>query len=480
MKILKIFESSKDSNRRIANLPPDARKAPEGKNLSCTINLDLHSQFQTVKGFGCAITESSGYVLSHLSDESRLNIIESCFGQGEESNNYQFARTHMNSCDFSLENWACVPEKDETLESFSFKRTDLYMTPVLKQAINCKKNLSIIVTPWSPPAWMKTNNDMNHGGKLKPEYTKLWAEYFVKFIKGLNERGINVEYVSIQNEPEAVQTWDSCIWTGTEEAEFATQFLKPAFVKNGLEKIKIFIWDHNRDNMLKRMKESFAVPGAKDAIDGLAYHWYSGDQYDNVKECAGLFPNKELFFTEGCIEGGSRPNQWYCGERYGHNIINDLNSGCTAWIDWNLALNIDGGPNHVGNNCDAPILVDTATKKIVYQSSFYFIGHFSRFILPGSKRISCAMNPFMTPATVDGKMGNTMEATSFLRPDGKIALVVMNRTEDNMIFELNSIDEKSKDKDKKINYTVKVNNDNSGRTFFCPPRSIQTYLLEDI
>ncbi|MGN0738649.1 MAG: glucosylceramidase [Treponema sp.] len=385
MKVSKIFESSKDSEKRIATIPPDSRKAPDGKNLSCIINLDLKKQFQTVKGFGCAITESAGYVLSNLSSDDKMKIVESCFGQSESDNNYQFARTHINSCDFSLENWACVPQKDESLESFSFERTDLYITPVLKQALSFNKNLSTLATPWSPPDWMKTNNDMNHGGKLKPEYKKLWADYFVKFIKGMNERGIKVDGVSVQNEPEAVQTWDSCIWTGTEEAEFAVNFLKPAFVKNGLEKIKIFIWDHNRDNMLKRMKESFGVAGADKAIDGLAYHWYSGDQYDNVKECAALFPDKELFFTEGCIEGGARPDKWYCGERYGHNIINDLNSGCTAWIDWNMALDIDGGPNHAGNNCDAPILVNTTTKKIVYQSSFYFIGHFSRFILPAQK-----------------------------------------------------------------------------------------------
>ena len=493
MKILKIYESSKDSKRRLISVSQKNRMAKKDKNLSCKISLDKNQTFQTIKGFGCSITESAGYVLSFLSEKKRKKVIESCFSQSEKCNCYNFARTHMNSCDFSLENWSCLPEKDESLESFSFERTDKYITPALKLAIQAfmqssqasesneesEREAQVIVTPWSPPAWMKTNNDMNHGGKLKPEYKKLWAEYYVKFIKGLEERGIKTSHVSIQNEPEASQTWDSCLWTGKEEADFSVKYLKPVLMNNNLKDVKILIWDHNRDRMLERLKESFSVPGAEAAIDGIAFHWYSGDQYENLAACSEILKDKELFFTEGCIEGGSRPGKWYVGERYGHNIINDLNNGCTAWIDWNMALDIEGGPNHVGNNCDAPILIDTKSGKVIYQSSYYYMGHFSRFIRPLSKRIDCQITPFMTPATVDGRMGNTMETSAFLRPDGKIVLVVMNRTEDDMIFELNLQDCKEKDKSAKIEYNSKVSDENSGRTFVCPPRSIQTYIIED-
>lgn len=477
MQIISLYESAKDSELRLSPINTKDRKAKSGSNLSCRISLNTDETFQTVKGFGCAITESSGYVLSFLPEKQRKSVIDSCFGTDKDSNRLNFVRTHMNSCDFSLENWSCVPQKDESLESFSMERTDKYITPTIQLARNANNNINVIITPWSPPAWMKTNNDMNHGGKLKPEYKALWAEYYVRFIKELKEREIDTSYVSVQNEPEAAQTWDSCLWTAKEESEFVTGYLKPALKKSGLGDIKIIIWDHNRDRMLDRLKESLSVPGAEKDIDGLAFHWYSGDQYDNVAECSRLLKNKELFFTEGCIEGGARPGMWYCGERYGHNIINDLNSGCTAWIDWNMALDITGGPNHVGNNCDAPILIDTNNGKVLYQSSYYYTGHFSRFILPGSKRIGCCITPFMTPATVDGRMGNNMEFCAFLRPDGNIAFVAMNRTEADMIFEL-GFDKKTKDKNQNLDYNSKITEENLEKAFVCPPRSIQTYIIQ--
>lgn len=476
MKVTNIFESSKDTERRIAEILAEQRLASSERNLSCIIDIDFQKKFQTIKGFGCAITESSGYALSHLSEEQIEKTVESCFSK--TGNAYTFARTHMNSCDFSLGNWACVEQKDETLESFSFERTDKYMTPILKQAAKANSGLCVMVTPWSPPAWMKTNGDMNHGGKLKPEYKSLWAKYYVKFIKGLEERGLHVGVVSIQNESEAAQTWDSCLWTGEEEGEFALNFLKPEFEKNGLGNVKILVWDHNRDNMLPRMKASLSVPGAENAVDGIAYHWYSGAQFDSVAECARLFPGKELFFTEANIEGGSKPGKWYVGERYGHNIINDLNSGCTAWIDWNMALTLDGGPNHVGNNCDSAILIDTQKKELLYQSSFYYIGHFSRFIAPGSSRLFCNMSPFTTPATVTGRMGTEMESCAALRPDGTVAFVVMNRTEDDMVFELNVESGISNAAPREFVYSAKVDGKKQEQTFVCPPRSIQTYILE--
>ncbi|MBQ0051682.1 MAG: glucosylceramidase [Treponema sp.] len=477
MKVISLYETAKDTDRRIESVQPATRKATVGRLLSCSIELNCAQTFQKVKGFGCALTESAGYVLSFLDEEQQKKLVESCFGKSENSNRYVFARTHMNSCDFSLENWSCVPKKDETLESFSFERTDRYMTPLLKAATESSEKLTVMVTPWSPPEWMKTNNDMNHGGKLKAEYYDLWAKYFVKYLSGLKERGINVGYVSIQNEPEAVQIWDSCIWTVEEEGKFAVNCLRPALDKAGFENVKILTWDHNRDNLVIRFEKNMSLPGAEKAIAGAAYHWYSGDQYDHVEEVSKKWPDKDLFFTEGSIEGGSRPGMWYCGERYGHNVINDLNSGCTAWIDWNMLLNIEGGPNHVNNNCDAAILVDTEKKEVVYQNSYYYLGHFSRFIEPGSSRLGCDVNGFMTPATVDGRMGNTMEACAFRRPDNRIALVVMNRTEADMLFELKLCDD-IKDKTEEKVYTSCVDGSNEDISFVCPPRSIQTYIIE--
>jgi glucosylceramidase len=342
------------------------------------------------------------------------------------------------------------------------ERTDKYITPLLQQARDCMGgSLKLMLTPWSPPGWMKDNGEMNHGGKLLKKYYPLWASYFIRFIDELKKRDIDTWVVSVQNEPAARQTWDSCEWTAAEEGEFAVEHLGPALEKYAGaagRQIKILVWDHNRDILWERFSESMAVKGADKYIDGAAFHWYSGDQYENIAKTAKAFPGKALLFTEGCIEGGPRQGAWFPGERYAHNIINDLNNGCTGWIDWNIVLDMQGGPNHVGNCCDAPVLVDTDYGDIYYQSSFYYIGHFSRFIKPNAQRVEMTVNSYMTPATVDGRMGNMMEFCSFKNDDGSLVLVAMNRSEADMVYELCLNDEAS--------------------VLQCPPRGIQTLVIE--
>ena len=439
MNLNKIFETGKDTGNRLQEFLPENRIQTEKKHLACTIRLDTSRTFQRFEGFGGALTESSGYVLSLIPAEKRKEVMEAYFSPAA-GNKYTLARTHINSCDFSLENWACVEQLDESLASFSMERTDKYITPLVQQARDCANgNLKLLLSPWSPPAWMKDNADMNHGGKLFKKYYPLWAEYFVRFIGEFKKRGIDTWAVSIQNEPAAKQTWDSCLYTALEEGEFAVQHLGPALEKYagaGGKRIKILVWDHNLDILWERFSESMSVKGADKYIDGAAFHWYSGDQYENVAKAAKAFPDKSLVFTEGCIEGGPRPGAWFSGERYAHNIINDLNHGCTCWIDWNIALDMQGGPNHVGNFCDAPVLVDTDRGEIHYQSSYYYIGHFSRFIQPQAQRVDFAVDSYMTPATVDGRMGNMMECCAFKNPDNSLVFIVMNRTEADMIYEL--------------------------------------------
>jgi glucosylceramidase len=461
MKINTLFETAKDTARRILEIQPQERTIRDKRMLSCIITVKTDEKHQTFKGFGGALTESSGYVLSKLPSPLRKEAVSAYFDK-KHGNGYVFARTHMNSCDFSLENWACVPQKDETLASFSMDRTDRYITPLLKAADESSGHkLMLLVSPWSPPAWMKDNNDMNHGGHLLPAYRGLWADYFVRFIKELKKRGLTIRYVTIQNEPAAVQTWDSCEWSAEDEGTFAAQYLGPALENAGLSDTGILAWDHNRDLLAERFSATEAVPGADTYIAGAAYHWYSGDQYENVRAVAEAFPHKELIFSEGCVEGGPRDGAWFTGERYAHNIINDLNSGCTAWFDWNVVLDMQGGPNHVGNFCDAPILADTDTGKLHYQSSYYYIGHFSRFIRPGAVRLSTTMDSWMTPATADGRMGNTMESCSFRNEDGTTVVVVTNRTEADMIYQLKT-----------------ASKNDEPETLLCPPRAIQTLIID--
>jgi glucosylceramidase len=461
MKVIRIHETAKDTAERISPVDPKERTPLTERGIACTITLRPDSLGREFIGFGGAITESVGFVASRLNPEKRAELVKAYFSQ-REGNAYTLARTHMNSCDFSLENWAYVEREDEGLESFSMDRTDKYLTPLLKAAMAEASvggaRLGLMVSPWSPPAWMKDNRDMNHGGKLLPRYRDAWARYFARFLSELEARGLYTWAVSVQNEPAANQVWDSCLWTAKEEGDFVGKYLGPTLGKAGFSDVKILVWDHNRDLLLKRFRKTMMSRNAKKYVSGAAFHWYSGDQYDHVAEIARRYPDKLLVFSEGCVEGGPRPGAWFSGERYAHNVINDLNAGCQAWIDWNLALDTQGGPNHVGNYCDAPILVDPDSGKLLYQSSYYYLGQFSRFIRPGSRHVDSSVESYMTPATVDGRMGNQIEFTAFRNPDGKIAFVLCNRTEADAV------------------YRLKLGNESL--LLYCPARGIQTLELE--
>lgn len=463
MKIEKIYVTTKDTDKRISEVNITECTSNAVGWIPTTLTLNPSKTYQKFEGFGGALTESSGYVLSKLLVEVCQQAINAYYN-AESGNGYRLARVHMNSCDFSLENWACVPEKDETLESFSMEQTDKYITPlaseVQKAAWASNSDVRFLLSPWSPPVWMKDNNDMNHGGHLLPQYWELWAQYFVKFIQKMAERGIKISFVTIQNEPAAVQTWDSCEYSATDEGKFAAQYLGPALEKAGLGDVKIYIWDHNRDLALERIEESLKVEGASKYVAGLAFHWYSGDQYNNIKTIAEKYPQIDLMFTEGCVEGGPRDGAWFTGERYAHNIINDLKSGTTKWIDWNIVLDMQGGPNHVGNYCDAPILADEKTGTLHFQSSYYYIGHFSRFIKPGAVRVDAEITSMMTPATVSGHLTDEAETLAFKNPDGSIILVITNRTEADLVF------------------TFKVEGEEKSSLYKIPPRSIQTWILK--
>ena len=247
----------------------------------------------------------------------------------------------------------------------------------------------------------------------------------VKYIQKMGERGIGISMISIQNEPEAKQTWASCKFDATEEAEFAVEYLYPELKKAGLaEQVGILIWDHNRDKMYRRVKESMAYPKARDVIWGVAYHWYGPEQSENLTMVHENYPEKHLIFTEGCVElvndsGGTSSTAgmgaWKHGETYGRNIINDFNNYNEAWIDWNLILNECGGPNYVGNFCEAPILIDRKTDEIIYNKSYYYIGHFSRYIRPGAKRIQCSSDA-----------GKGLYSVAYKNPDGETVIVVQN------------------------------------------------------
>ncbi len=279
---------------------------------------------------------------------------------------------------------------------------------------------------------MKTNGQMDHGGKLKPEFRDAWARYYVRYIQEFEREGLPIWGLTVQNEPMADQMWESCIYTGEEERDFIRDYLGPALEQAGLAgRVKLLIWDHNRDRLFERAKTVYDDPAASRYVWGAAFHWYMGDHFENVQWTHEAYPDKQLVFSEGSQEGGPHFDEWEVGERYGHSMLQDLNHWTTAWVDWNLLLDQRGGPNHKSNYCNAPILANTQKGTLHFQSSYYYLGHVTRFIRPGAQRIISA-------STLD-----ELETTAFLNLEGQIAVVVMNRTQKSINFALQYHDQAS-------------------------------------
>jgi glucosylceramidase len=393
------------------------------------IFLDDHRTFQTMLGIGGAITDASAETFAKLSPDQQKEILKAYYDP-KDGIGYTLARTNMQSCDFSSGTYSYVDENDKDLKSFSIKYDQQYRIPLIKKAMATAGKLTLYVSPWSPPAWMKDNNNMLHGGKLLPQYRQSWANFFVKYIKEYEKQGIPVWGLSVQNEPMAVQTWESCIYTAEEERDFIKNYLGPTLQKNGLSSKKLIAWDHNRDFVYQRAKTILNDPAASKYVWGIGYHWYEtwtgGDMlFNNVEMVNQTFPGKNLIFTEGCAESFdiSRLNEWSLGEKYGRSMIHDFNSGTVGWTDWNILLDEKGGPNHVGNYCFAPVHADPV-KGLQYTSSYYYIGHFSKFIRPGAKRINASSNR------------SGLLTTAFKNTDGSIAVVVMNNMDQKVEYQL--------------------------------------------
>lgn len=386
--------------------------------------VDPSKTFQTYFGTGAAITDASAETFYKLPKDKQQELLKAYFDK-EKGIGYTVVRTNINSCDFSSDQYAYVTDStDKELKTFDIGHDKKYKIPFIKEAMNAAGGkLNLYGSPWSPPAFMKTNGETLHGGKLKPEYYDSWALYYTKFIKAYEAEGIPVWGISIQNEPMATQRWESCIYTAEEERDFLKKHLGPTMEKEGLKDKKIIGWDHNRDLIYQRASILLNDPDAAKYLWGIGFHWYepwSGGEpmHDNLKLVNESYPNTNLFFTEGCKEAFAldKTGNWQLGEKYGANMIRDFNNGMVGFTDWNILLDETGGPNHVQNFCFAPIHGNTKTGELIYTNEYYYIGHFSKFIQPGAKRI------------VSSASRSQLLTTAFLNPDGKVAVIVMNPT----------------------------------------------------
>lgn len=380
------------------------------------INIYPSVRGQKFEGFGGAFTDSAGYVYAQMDDKDRRKLIHTYFDTDEM--NYRLGRIHLDSCDFSMEQYEAMSDpEDKEMKSFSLERAFQYVMPLLRdvEAISGRK-VELMISPWSPPAFMKTNGERVHGGSLKEEYRGWWAQYICRYIRKLREAGRCIKRMSLQNEPAAVQTWDSCVYTAEQEKEFLRDFLYPALQEHGLDDIEIFIWDHNKERVFERACQ--IIDETTDhMITGLAFHWYSGDHFEALSYVRDRFPGKKLILSEACIEYSKYSADDYLAnaQKYAHDIIGNLNQGMTAFYDWNLLLDETGGPNHVGNFCDAPYLYDTKEKKLLERNTLSYIRHFSHFIQPGATWIGTS------------RYTDEIDATAFEKPDGVIQAVLLNR-----------------------------------------------------
>jgi glucosylceramidase len=385
----------------------------------------LHT-FQTFLGIGGALTDAAAETFAKIPADKQKELMQAYYDT-VKGIGYTLGRTNMNSCDFSSDMYTYVNEGDKELRSFNIAHDEKFKIPLIKKAMEAASGkLRLFISPWSPPAWMKDNNDMLHGGKLKPAYYGSWANYYVKYIQSLEKDAVPVWGLTVQNEPMSTQRWESCIYTATEERDYIKNYLGPTLQKNNLGNKKLIAWDHNRDWMYQRASILLNDAEAARYIWGIGFHWYSEPQFDNVKMVAETFQDKALMLTEGGNGDFNRQhiNDWSLGENYGLNMIHDFNNGAVAWTDWNILLDENGGPNHVSNFSFAPVHANTKEGVLTYTNSYYYIGHFSKFIRPGAKRITSSSN-----------LGQLL-TTAFMNTDGKLAIVVMNTSGEKLVYRM--------------------------------------------
>ncbi len=410
-----------------------------------TIELNPAETFQTITGFGGSFTESTAYLLDRLSPENREKILQAYFG--EEGARYSLTRTHINSCDFSMSNYSYAPVADDMeLLHFSIAEDTADLIPMIKEAMAIsKEGFKIIASPWTAPPWMKDNKDWR-GGKLLPEYYDTWALFFSKYLDAYKEEGIDIWGLTVENEPLGNNNnWESMHYSAEEMVDFVQHHLGPQLETESKD-VKILAYDQNRDEQLYHWADVvYENEASSKYFDGMAVHWYASTNEwfpETLDYTHKKAPTKHIIQTEACVDGqvpAWKDDAWYWSKeakdwgwtwapedqkhlhpkyvpvyRYARDIIGCLNSWVDGWVDWNMVLDRQGGPNWFGNWCTAPVIVDPDQDEVYFTPLYYVMAHFSRYIRPGAVRIG-----------FDNSDDKVM-VTAAKNPDGSIAVVILN------------------------------------------------------
>jgi glucosylceramidase len=440
---IEVFETSESGNKLtlLVDFPKSESHA--------SITIIPKEKFQTITGFGGSFTEASAYLLNQMSKEKRKMILEAYFG--ETGAKYSLTRTHINSCDFSLGNYSYAPVKDDIeLNYFSVKEDLDDIIPMIKEAMLISKDgFRIISSPWTAPPWMKDNNSWK-GGKLLPNYYETWALFFSKYLFAYKEQGIDIWGITVENEPLGNDNnWESMHFSPHEMVDFVKNHLAPKLKADG-HKVKIFGFDQNRNVELKNWVDvMFGDESSTENFDGTAIHWYAStyDYFpDALKYAHDKAPSKHLIQTEACIDAEVpvwNDDAWYWAKeatdwgwdwapkeqkylhpkyvpvfRYARDIIGCLNNWVDGWIDWNMVLNKQGGPNWANNWCIAPIIVDPEKDEVYFTPLYYTLVHFSKFIRPGAVRIGYE------------NTDKDIMVTAAQNQDGSVVVVIFNPNEE--------------------------------------------------
>jgi glucosylceramidase len=392
--------------------------------------IDPETKRQTIEGFGSSFTESSAYVLACLDAPTRLSILNAFFSTNGA--NYTLARTHIGSCDFTVNGkysyddvtndtnlafFTIAPDTNGFPAGGDIQDPSYDLLPLIKQAVTINPALKIVASPWTAPVWMKDPMSWT-GGSLKTEFYESFASYIKKYIEAYQAYGVsNIWAVTPENEPWGGPSWETMTFGGggndnaAKEGDYIVSNLGPKMQAMG---VKIFVYDHNMDGALAWANVNINNAGVNSYIAGTAIHWYSTtiNVYPDILDAIhALDGTKQILHTEGCIDGISTQSpfmwknwgywwttaftDWAPGQpghptytavhRYARDIIVGLNHWYVGWIDWNMVLNKQGLPNWKNNQCAAPVMVDTVTKEVFYTPIYYIMSHFSKYIRPGDQ-----------------------------------------------------------------------------------------------